>query len=581
MKKRTIILYWILLFVPTCIIGISAFYMIRHEQERINQEAVSSAKVRARTMADAISATVETVEDAFTESLNAIPNPLVYKTLLDWVDANPLVRNVFVWDKEKGLQYPLAGATATSEENRFIVRYEALFSGRISWQAAGSSRNEAFGSSSSDKELPGRNSSSLVQETRKFKSGRQALKDLAQGRYESEGKNLLVEAVTSVGEGGWIPWFEENRLHILGWFQKRPDSAVYGIELETMTLLSRIIADFPKEVSDGIVYAIVDGKGEILHQIGNAMIQTGTPSDQSVSLAPFLPHWQINVYMSNGMLPIESEKGFLILASLLLVIFLASIILGGLLLTRQAQRNMIDAMQKTSFVSSVSHELKTPLTSIRMYAELLEEGRIKDTEKMRRYLKVIVAESQRLTRLVNNVLDFSRLEQGRKTYHKELFNLAEYVRTILQAHRLRIREAGMNLIDEVPDEIISVELDRDGIEQVLLNLIDNALKYVTEGGELLITLKRKDKHCEISVMDRGSGIPPAHRKKIFDRFHRVDNSLTSIRPGSGLGLSISKKIMLDLGGDILYEPRPGGGSCFIVIVPCASTEAILQNPDQL
>jgi two-component system, OmpR family, phosphate regulon sensor histidine kinase PhoR len=225
--------------------------------------------------------------------------------------------------------------------------------------------------------------------------------------------------------------------------------------------------------------------------------------------------------------------------------------------------------------------LKTPLTSIRMYAELLEEGRIKDTEKMRRYLKVIVAESQRLTRLVNNVLDFSRLEQGRKTYHKELFNLAEYVRTILQAHRLRIREAGMNLIDQVPDEIILVELDREGIEQVIPNLIDNALKYVTEGEELLITLKRKDKHCEISVMDRGSGIPPAHRKKIFDRFHRVDNSLTSIRPGSGLGLSISKKIMLDLGGDILYEPRPGGGSCFIVIVLCASIETILQSPDQL
>ena len=564
---------------PACIIGISAFYMIRHEQERINQEAVSSAKVRAHTLADAISATVETVEDAFTESLKAIPTSLVNKTLMDWLDANPLVRNVFLWDKEKGLQYPLPG-TATSEEKRFIVRYDALFSGRIPWQATGSSRNDALNSSSTEEALPGKNSSSLVQETWKFKSGRQSLRDLALGKYESEDKNLLAEAVISEGEGGWIPWFEENRLHILGWCRKKADSAVYGIELETMTLLSRIIADFPKEVSDGIVYAIVDGKGEVLHQIGNAMIQTDTPSDHSVSLAPFLPHWQMNVYMSNDILSIEEDKGFLILASLLLAIFLASIILGGLLLTRQARKNMIDAMQKTSFVSSVSHELKTPLTSIRMYAELLEEGRVKDTGKMRRYLKVIVAESQRLTRLVNNVLDFSRLEQGRKTYHMESFNLSEYLHSILQAHRLRIQEAGINLIEEVQEEAILVKFDRDGIEQVLLNLIDNALKYVTEGGELLITLKRKDKHCEIGVMDRGPGIPYAHRKKIFDRFHRVDNSLTSIRPGSGLGLSISRKIMLDLGGDVLYEPRPGGGSCFIVIVPCASTETILQNPDE-
>jgi signal transduction histidine kinase len=263
----------------------------------------------------------------------------------------------------------------------------------------------------------------------------------------------------------------------------------------------------------------------------------------------------------------QSGQSFFLLSVLLLSIFVAAIILGGSLLTWQAHRNMVSAQQKTSFVSNVSHELKTPLTSIRMFAELLQEDRIKDPAKKGHYLKVIVAESQRLTRLVNNVLDFSRLEQGRKQYQLKELELSGYLRYIVETQRLRVQEAGMVLDNKIPEAEYTVHTDEDAIEQVLLNLLDNAIKYAAEGKELTVDLVAQDDHVKVSVMDRGPGVPAKHRTRIFEKFHRVDSSLTSRHPGSGLGLSIARTIMRDLNGDLLYEPRDGGGSCFSVLIP--------------
>lgn len=547
MKKRTILFYWLFLLVPTCVIGVSAFYLILHEQERINQEALSSARDRARTIAEAIMLTVEAFEGEFTHALSVIPEDRLTKTLLTWEDSNPLVRNVFIWDRVQGLQYPPSGAAATAEEKRFAVRYHALFSGRIPWREGNRDGEGLSQAPAQGREFFLKKGAILGQDFRTLAS---------QGR--------ALEAPVRGGEG-WIPWFEENRLHILGWVQKTQDGPVYGIELELMALLSRVIADFPKGALEGIVYAIMDGEGRVLHQTGEAIIVKGVRPDQSISLAPSLPHWQISLYTKDGSTLNKPGRGFVIVACLLLVIFVASIVLGGSLLTRQMHQNMKESRQKTSFVSNVSHELKTPLTSIRMYAELLKEGRVKDPEKKEHYLQVIVAESQRLARLVNNILDFSRLEQGRKTYRTEDLDLGGFVREMMAAHELRINEAGMHLRVSVPHDAVFVEFDRDALEQVLLNLIDNAIKYAPEGGELAVTLNARGSPLELSVMDRGPGVPHAHLEKVFEKFHRVDDSLTSRHPGSGLGLSIAKRIMLDLGGDIRCEPREGGGSRFVVI----------------
>lgn len=575
MNKRSIILYWLLLLVPTIVIGVGVFQLLRHEQERIDQQALSSSGDRARAIADTLQITVDAVEDGFTEALRGIPVDRLAETLSMWQESNPLVRNVFIWRPGVGLQFPLPGPGSTREERHFIARYDGLFSGRVPWQPAGLETTAPPSNALvSDKEPGSRKihkegeQSALVQEIRKLKTGRQRLVSLAKGKVEvyRSTENAHKEAAGFVG--GWIPWFSENRLNILGWVQPELSGSIYGVELELMTLLSRLVTDFPATAPKGMVYALIDGGGQILHQAGKRPVEPGATPDLAVPLAPCLPHWQVAVYSVDGHLTAQTGKGFIILAGLLFVIFLAAIILGGFLLTWQAHHNMTDARQKTTFVSNVSHELKTPLTSIRMYAELLSDGRIKDQAKKGHYLQVIVAESQRLTRLVNNVLDFSRLEQGRKKYHLEDLELTGYLREIVEANRLRIQEAGLVVKDLIPHEEIIVRADRDAVGQVMLNLMDNAIKYAADGKELVIALKVLDGCCELRVMDRGPGVPLSHRAGIFEKFHRVDDSLTSRQPGSGLGLSIARRLLRDLDGDLVYEPREGGGSCFVAVVPC-------------
>jgi signal transduction histidine kinase len=560
MRKRSIILYWLLLLVPTIFIGTAAFQLLRHEQERIDQQARFSAQERAQAIGD---------------TLQVIPADSLTETLSTWASHNPLIRNAFVWSPKSGLLSPQPGSSATREERRFISRYAALLTGRIPWNRD-DRRSESVHSPpsallESRKETGAReiteknNTSSIAQNIRKFKFERQQLVQMAQGdlsTYETTGQGSE--------QAGWIPWFADTRLYILGWVQKGPGGLVYGVELEVMTLLSRLIAVFPSPVSvpKGLVYALMDGNGKILHQAGETVLESGSRPDLTVPLAPNLPHWQMAVYFTDGRMAAQSGQGFIVLTGLLLAIFVVAIVLGGSLLLWQAHRNMTDARQKTSFVSNVSHELKTPLTSIRMYAELLAEGRIKNPEKKKHYLEVIVAESQRLTRLVNNVLHFSRLEQGRKKYHIDEIDAVKFLLEILEAHKLRFQEAGLELKLDVPDNAIVVRTDRDAMEQVVLNLMDNALKYAAEGKELLIRLEVCNGFCELQLMDRGPGVPSTHRAKIFEKFQRMDDSLTTPKPGSGLGLSIARRLMRDLGGDLIYRSRKEGGSCFVVLIPC-------------
>ena len=558
MKKRALIIYWLLMLIPAVAVCLAAVRLLIHEQERMTRLAQASRQERARSIAETLQITVDTVEDELQQALYEIPASRAVDTLLAWEAANPLIRNVFVWNDTSGLAYPLPGMAATAEERRFVDRFDGLFSGRIPWAPS-----DVSGRPEASLEARPYEQTSVGKQRR---STRQELVDLVRSS-EPAAAPAVPPAGQAFRKGGWIPWFVENRLYILGWVRTAADGPVYGVELELMTLLSRLITGFPAGETDGVVYALKDDSGRILHQIGTAQIDRQTLPESIVSLAPELPHWELAVYPSRKAASVLSGQGFLVLSGLLLIIFLAAIIFGGGMLTWQAHRNLQDALEKTSFVSNVSHELKTPLTSIRMYAELLFAGRITDPDKQRHYLRVIVSETRRLTRLVNNVLDFSRLEQGRKKYHPEAINLTGYVQEIISAQALPVKEAGMRLETVVPDTDIIVLADRDAIDQVMVNLIDNAVKYGGNGGELKISLGTEAGRALIEVSDKGPGVPEGHRERIFEQFHRVDDSLTARQQGTGLGLSIARRILRDLGGDIIYRPGEHGGSCFIVSLP--------------
>jgi two-component system, OmpR family, phosphate regulon sensor histidine kinase PhoR len=250
---------------------------------------------------------------------------------------------------------------------------------------------------------------------------------------------------------------------------------VRGVELELTALVSRLGGTLPAAVAAGEGYVLRDDKGRGLHQAG--LVPRSAPAAARVPLAAeLLPGWEVAAFVE-GAAPYGSINlggGFFLVGSLLVGIFIVAILSGGSLLFRQAQRSGEEARQKTSFVANVSHEFKTPLTTIRLYSELLEQGRVPDEGKRGEYLRTIGRETQRLARLVNNALDFSRLEQGRKKYQREPLELGAELTRLLDAHEPRLTETGMALRRELPAPLLPVTTDRDAFEQIVLNLLDNA-----------------------------------------------------------------------------------------------------------
>ena len=254
-------------------------------------------------------------------------------------------------------------------------------------------------------------------------------------------------------------------------------------------------------------------------------------------------------------------------SSVIALILVAALLLGGSVLLIQVRRNSLEAVRKTTFVSNVSHELKTPLTTIRMYGEMLGDGIVKDEGKRKSYLETIISESQRLTRLVNNVLDFGRLERGEKTYNWEKVELGSAVGNILETQRPRLEAAGLELEWADDSEGVVAKLDPDALEQVLLNLLDNQVKYASEGKQAGVRLEKDDESVSLEVWDLGPGIPIEQRERIFETFHRVDDSLTSNKPGCGIGLGIARKLVEDMGGQITCEANEPKGAKFRIVFP--------------
>jgi len=231
-----------------------------------------------------------------------------------------------------------------------------------------------------------------------------------------------------------------------------------------------------------------------------------------------------------------------------------------------ARRQLALAQQKTDFVSNVSHELKTPLTSIRMFAELMHD-RPQPPEKQGRYLRIITAEAERLTRLINNVLDFAKMGRKQKRIERKPLDLHTLVARIWESQEMHLRDAGFTTRWEAAPGPYPVLGDDDALAQVLVNLLSNAEKYSNGNKEVELHTWLDDGHVNVSVLDRGMGVPDGDEKKIFEAFYRAHDSLASGIQGSGLGLTLAQRIAHEHGGEIRHEHREGGGSRFTLRLP--------------
>jgi len=258
--------------------------------------------------------------------------------------------------------------------------------------------------------------------------------------------------------------------------------------------------------------------------------------------------------------------------SFILLCILTLLTIGGLLLTKHVvSKEMALARLKSDFVSNVSHELRTPLALIRLYAETLELGRITTREKKQQYYRIVRKESERLTALINNILDFSRIEAGRKEYEFRETDIGDLVHNTLDSYRYQIESQGFAFEEKIDDNLPPVVVDREAIARAVVNLVNNALKYSADDKFLGVKLYRDNGSVKLEVVDHGIGIARRDQAKIFEKFYRTGDPLVHNTKGSGLGLSLVRHITEAHGGEIEVDSTPGKGSKFVLSLPLSGS----------
>ncbi len=278
-----------------------------------------------------------------------------------------------------------------------------------------------------------------------------------------------------------------------------------------------------------------------------------------------LYNWRLQVAPKEApLLEAQRRSGFVTEVGLVGLSF-AVILIGVVLLiyasTKESRLNML----RSEFVANVSHELKTPLSVVRMFAEMLLTKRVASPEKEQQYLEIILRESERLTALIENVLDFSAIERGKQSYQMREGDLAEVVGRAIDAFRFRLEREGVDLSVEVAADLPPVRFDEQAILLSIMNLLDNAVKYGDKTA-VEVSVERGRRHVYVRVRDHGPGIPAGETRRVFERFYRVRRAGESTR-GSGIGLSLVKRIVEAHGGKAWAENHEGGGALVSISLP--------------
>ena len=316
--------------------------------------------------------------------------------------------------------------------------------------------------------------------------------------------------------------------------------------------------------SSTIAITISDENGQVLYS--NAAAQNGYILESNFD--PPFSNWKAAIGLKNTNLDeLAAWNHWHSAASTFLVLVF---LLGGIALTiRAICREARLAQAKSKFVSNVSHELKTPLSLISLFSEILELGRVDTEEKKEEYYRIIRHESRRLNKTIDNILDFSKIEAGRKTYKLVDGDIAELIDNVLSTHRYQIVNSGFDVETNIEPDLPPALIDHDAMAQAISNLLDNAIKYSGKVKQLSISAKTLGSDLAIEIADRGIGIPRTEQAKIFEKFYRVGNGLVHDVKGSGLGLSLVKHIIEAHNGTISVESDLGEGSRFTIVLPRA------------
>jgi signal transduction histidine kinase/tetratricopeptide (TPR) repeat protein len=357
-----------------------------------------------------------------------------------------------------------------------------------------------------------------------------------------------------IGPNGYWVCLLKNRL---------PENEIWGFLLDDRYLEESLLHDTMKEMifQEGTDWIVRGAGGNIL--LASTEKPAGSLTIESGFLGNF-PDWTVEFYQADPRILdafLTSRRG----VYFYMFILIAGILVFGLILTiRSLTREMELSRMKSDFVSTVSHEFKSPLTSIRQIAEMLHAGRVSSEDRRQKYYDVLLEQSERLSLLTENVLSFAKMEEGKREFVFEHVDLDTLLRSIVSTVQDRLEHEGFTVEMEFDGSLPSIMADASAITQAFNNLLDNAVKYSGDSKKVLVRAFQDESNVVVQVIDFGLGIKREDRDKIFDRFYRGGDELTRTVKGSGLGLTLVKQIVEAHKGRIQVESEPEKGSIFTI-----------------
>ena len=374
-----------------------------------------------------------------------------------------------------------------------------------------------------------------------------------------------------IGERRSLHRIYDGKPYLFAYVARRSQGKTYFIVVETDLnyLVAYVLPQF-FELSGSHLYQVVARNGGLVY--GPTFSEVPREDVVEWSFRDTLGLWRLRVAPRDANLLASRATRRATLDLVLIGTALAVILAGFVVMLFAVQRERRLNELKSEFISNVSHELKTPLSVISMFGELLSMGRTRSPSQATEYAEIIRRESVRLSRLIDSVLDFSKIERGVNVYEfADDQDLREVVVRSLDLSRHRLEQAHMELQDELADDLPLLRIDTNAMTVAVLNLVDNAIKYAAEGKLLRVCLRRARGGAELEVRDSGPGVPPDEREAIFDRFYRSRTVRLKPIRGSGIGLALVKHIALAHGGEIDVRPGDGGrGAVFRLWIPARS-----------
>jgi nitrogen-specific signal transduction histidine kinase len=554
LQRKVATLLLLIVLLPVSVMAWMGWRMAKNEQQLAAAQVQALVQAQLGTVDDGLNSYFRQLQDDWLARLHN--GNLDAQALKKLPQELGLVQHVLVIGTNGKRVLPLPGVALSEAEKQFMQRTAAL------WD----------------------NPSLLTQGAGLALANPAARSSWAGKTYSLTTAAASTEADAAPAQSGWFTWYWNAQLHHIFWLRDAQGRLV-GLELSPVALLADMVALLPSTaVSDDAaaqtLTRLVNGNGQTVYEWGS--LHPGA-QDKSLATRPLghpLGTWKLEYFGSTALSSASSTSTAAAVAALLSL----AVALAGLAwyLYREHSREVRLAQQRVNFVNQVSHELKTPLTNIRLYAELLEDevGSVRDdaqsgTDKAHKYLNIITTESQRLSRLIANVLSFGQFQKAQFTLNLQPGQVDDVVLRCIAAFKPALDAKGIAVQFAPMADSAVVMLDAQALEQILNNLLSNAEKYAASGGTVHITTGQSNSSTmavsTISVRDFGPGIAARERARIFEPFYRISSKLSDGVAGTGIGLDIARQMARQHGGDITLQDVPSG-ACFCVTLRTPTVE---------